>query len=174
MTPLHSESLRAWPLTLSGDCGHWSQREQQVGGVCSVSVGAESRRQGGLRVILFWGLSFPFFLERFGSISGFTHTVIPHNLWRDTQCLIQLQGKILCPLKNSGEPVKLLSNHPKYDYLNFQEDSLKKRSMQKLWVSCRQSQISQRILMRWSFTWRLLLINLNILMTPGNISSNCS
>ena len=100
------------------------------------------------------------------------HVIPSYLIIYDTQCL--MQGKILCPLNNSGEPVKLLSNHHKYDYLNFQEDSLKKRSMQKLWVSCRQSQISQRILMRWSFTWRLLLINLNILMTPGNISSNCS
>ena len=76
--PRYSKSFITWlpptprasHCTLASEwrlCGHWSQREQQVGGVWSVSVGAESRRQGEPRVLIFRssdGLSFPFFLEK--------------------------------------------------------------------------------------------------------------
>ena len=52
-------------------------------------------------------------------------------------------------------------------FKKYLEDFLKKRSIKKFWGYCRQSQIFPRILMRWSFTWRLLLTNSVILIKPG-------
>ena len=67
---------------------------------------------------------------------------------------------------NSGE---LLPFFPFFQeiFKKFLEDSLKKRSMQKLWGYCHRSQIFLRILMRWGSTWRLLLINSVTLIKPG-------